>query len=179
MDPTSWRELFAGVLEVIAGPALGACIALIGVSVNQRMQRTTQNRSRHHEEVRNLAADLLSLSETLWRRGWETHQAFSQEVQSEKRGEPRSSAVHLKLVKKRVVAMRKENETHQEALSAQRKLMLTSPVLDKTTADLLDASRLFPPPLERPSEETRSRRAKAEQTFIDVVRKELGTTKTK
>lgn len=165
-----------GVLEVIAGPMIGAITALAGVAVSQRMQRTTQEQSRHHDEVRNLAADLLSLSERLWRSGWALSNASIQEMQARERQDVETSAVE-NLQAKRLLAMQAESDLHLETLSAQRRLMLTSPALDGATEELVRISRLWPPPLERPGQDAYSRRDKAERAFVDSVRKELGTLK--
>lgn len=172
MGPTDWGAL----LQTIAGPALGALIALVGVSVNQLMQRATQDRTRHHDEVRDLAAEMLRLAEELWRRGWHTYQEFAVELKSNEFAPP-ADPVHQKLVDNRVVAMKKQDEVYQQVHSVQRRLMLTSPALDEVAAELIAGANLFPPPLERPSEEEYARREKTEQKFIDAVRKRLGTPK--
>lgn len=166
-DPTDTRA-------IIAGPAIGAAIALIGVYVNQLMQRSTQERTRHRKELRDLAADLLTLSERLWRRGWEMAQATWPYLQAVDLAGQESVAAQ-ELLPERMATMSRENETHEEILSAQRRLMLTSPGLDHVASELIEASRLWPPPARRPDEAIKVRRHRAERVFVEAVRKELGT----
>lgn len=159
-------------LLAIAGPVIGAVIALIGVYVNQLMQRSTQKQIRHQTEIRDLAADLLALSERLWRDGWALHQAARPYLEAVgSHGQESFSAQTL--FPDYMDAMRKENRTHEKILSAQRRLMLTSPALDRAATRLVEGSRLWPPPLERPSKEVSDERDMAERAFVEVARKQL------
>lgn len=174
MDTSAIVSGALDLLQSVAAPAVGAAIALIGVGVNQRMQRATQDRSQYREEVRDVAANLLTLSETLWRRGWELWQESRPEVQAIAR-HGADSAEARALLPKRLAATATENDVHQQVLSAQRRLMLVSPALDAATAELVEASRLWPPSIERPDESQRVRRENAERDFIVAVRGELGS----
>lgn len=172
-------DLFAVASEttdtraVIAGPVIGAAIALVGIYLNQLMHGSTQERTRYRNEVRDLAGSLLTLSERLWRRGWEMHQAHRSYCKALEPDGPESVAAQ-EAEPERIATMHQENETHEEILSIQRRLMIASPALDNMASELVEGSRLWPPSPTRPGADATSRRSEAERAFVSAVRKELG-----
>lgn len=162
------------VVAPLVSAAFGVASALIVVYLDQWIQRRNRERERSRAEVRNLAADLGALSERLWRRGWELWQDTRPVLDAFERDGPKSVAAQ-KLAPKQMAAVHRENETHEETLSAQWRLKLTCPALDDVTCELIEASRLWPPPRERPGEDKYSRRDIAKGAFLEAARKELGT----
>lgn len=173
MDLFAVASETTNTLAVIAGPVIGAAIALVGIYINQLMHGSTQERTRYRNEVRDLGGSLLSLSERLWRRGWNMHQAHWAYCKALEPDGPESVAAQ-ESEPERIATMDQESATDEEILSIQRRLMIASPALDHVASELVEGSRLWPPSTTRPGADATSRRSEAERVFVAAVRKELG-----
>ncbi|MBW8173983.1 hypothetical protein K0651_13085 [Ornithinimicrobium sp. Arc0846-15] len=127
------------LVTTISGPVIGAAIALFGIFINQRMNWSTQERTRYRNEIRDLAGALLTSSEKLWVRGWEMHHAHWDFFRALEPHGPDTVAAQKAEVE-RVATMDRAGVAHGEVLSIQRRLMLASPALDQAASELIEAS---------------------------------------